>query len=192
MASRSTKDRFANYVLLGASGLLLVAVGALAFALLRDRSLSTERADETPTTSAKTPTVKGATRADGGPSAFEAPTQQSPVSTRAEKPIVLRSDDLRQQYANNETGADQAYKNKLLEVTGTISVVYQESPLIGISFGQPQDPLPSILCEMDRQQLSLLSKLRRGQTVTVRGTGMGKIQGGFIGIGNGRLITNGM
>jgi hypothetical protein len=106
-----------------------------------------------------------------------------------EKAIVLFVDDLRQQHAANETAAEQKFKNQILEVTGSITAIYRESPLTGIGFGLLQDLVPPVLCEMDRQQLNALSQLSAGQVVTVRGLYMGKIQGGWIGLGNCRLVT---
>jgi hypothetical protein len=48
--------------------------------------------------------------------------------------------------------------------------------------------MPAVLCEMDRFQAEELTKLRRGQTVTVLGDYQGLIQGS-IGIGNCVLLS---
>lgn len=180
MARRSRQNSVANSVLFASAALLLVAVWALAYYVVRGRTTPTDPAEDRQTTP-KAPGV--AQRVE-----HNTPT---PAQAPVEKPIVLRSDELQQKYAINEVDADIKYKDKLLEVTGTIAAVYQENPLIGIGLGRLQDPMPSILCEMDREQIALLSKLRRGQSITLRGTGMGKIQGGYLGIGNCRIISGG-
>jgi hypothetical protein len=70
--------------------------------------------------------------------------------------------------------ADQKYKDKTLEVTGTVSVIHNEPGLRGIGFGLPQDQWPAVLCDVAQQDRDVLATLKAGQTVTVRGTCQGK------------------
>ena len=132
------------------------------------------------------PPIPKGTAAGKGPAAAKgaAPAPLGPVDA----PIVLRSDDLRQQHATDSDAAVQKYTRKRLQVTGPVTAVLQESPLIGISFGSPQDSVPAVICEMNRGQLEELTQLRRGQTVTVLGDYQGLIQGS-IGIGNCVLLS---
>jgi hypothetical protein len=187
---RRTKDRLATYVLLGSAGLLAVAVVVLVVALTRGGNFLKGWTKGSATT-APHAADPSASRRDGEVPHAPSGVGGAPKQPPAEKPLVLTSDELRQRYARNAQAADQELKGRLLEVTGTVSVLYQEAPLIGIGFGKLHDVPPPVLCELDRQQVEALSRLRPGQTVTVRGVYMGTVQGGFIGIGNGRLVAGG-
>ena len=194
MSRRSRNARFANHLVICSSGLLLVAVVFLVAALLRGRSVSKDGGDGSDPKAAQIPSTNASRPVAAQtvpPPPVEAPVHQPPGSVSEEKPISLRSEELRQQYASDEVGADQRYKNKVVEVTGTVTAVYQESPLLGIGFGPLQGSLPAVLCEMDRRQTDLLSRLRRGQILSVRGLCLGKTQEGFIGIGNCRVTSGG-
>jgi hypothetical protein len=171
MPSRRRSSGVGPYVVLGGGALLLVALGLLTFALRgRIGALFARERGE----------ASAAGAADASPSS----QKQSAI------PVVkVRSEDLREQYAQDESAADGKFKDRPLEITGTITAVLREAP-VGIIFGKPQDMTPAVVCELDRKQgEEVLSRLRAGMTVTVRGTGMGKIQGGFIGVGNCRIIS---
>jgi hypothetical protein len=189
VASRQRQDRFAHYFLIGAAVFLLVAIGSLVFVFLRARTSPVDQGNDGAAMLRDSLALQSGQPVMEKPSARSSETRPTSVTAPEEKPITLRTDDLRQQYANNEAGADQKYKSKQLEVRGPITMVLQEPPLIGIFFGQAQEPIPAILCEMDRQERGLLAKLQRGQTITVRGTCMGKTQEGFIGLGNCRVVS---
>lgn len=183
MAARSRQDPVGSYILVGAVAFVILAGGVLAYAMLRGK----------PSAKGKEPTPAPS----GLPDVQQTTTPQAPIASAPinpilkpppeQKPILVRLDDLRQQAANDESGTDRKYKDKHLEVTGTISMVLSEPPLIGVFFGSQQDSVPALMCDMDRQQVDI-SQLRQGQTITVRGIYMGKQQGGFIGLGNCRII----
>ena len=102
--------------------------------------------------------------------------------------MVVTSDALRQQFAKDDVGAEQQYKNRAVEITGVLSLVSQEPPLRGLWFGNPQDQPPPVLCELAADQAGMFAKLKPGQKLTVRGTFLGKQQG-FLGVGNCRIVT---
>lgn len=194
MRSKSRQDKLGRYVLIGAIALLIVAAGVLAVAVVK-RQLNVK--DDAPSAQVK----KGPVVAAASPRPA-APVQPSPTAAPApapsrlppaveEKPISITSDELRQQHAANEAAATQRFKDKQLQVTGIVSVIYHEAPLVGIGFGTLQDSAPPILCEMNSQQLGSLSQVRPGQMVTLIGTYSGKVQGGFIGLGNCRIVAQG-
>lgn len=197
MGSRSRKrqDRFAVYVIAVAAALVVVAAGVLAYALTRGKSASRNA----PAATANAPAlVAPQTSSPAQPSATAAApldrppptrtTNASPAAPAEVRPIALRSDDLRQQYAMNESAVMQRFRDRPLEVTGTVTLILQESPLVGICFGSLQDPVPPLLCEVPAADLT---GVRPGQTVTVRGVFTGPVQGGFLGLGKGRVVSAG-
>ncbi len=115
-----------------------------------------------------------------GPQAVQKPAQEKPA-------FILSSEALRQQASQDENKVE-LYKNRLLEVSGTIGFVIQEPPLRGLGFGKPGDsPLP-LLCEFGTDKAHELNKLKPGQKVTIRGVFAGKTQEGFLGMIKCRVV----
>lgn len=194
MSARRRDDSTSHYVLIGAVGLIILAGGALSFAMLRGKQSSRAKEPTPSTPSAATPsTTSPSTQAAASTAtAPQAATGQAPSAfdatySASEKPIVIGGDVLRQEVVTNESSADAKYKNKPLDVTGTISMVLTEPPLVGVFFGTPQDPAPPIMCDMSRKQNNL-SLLRPGQTITVRGVYLGKQADGSIGLGDCAIV----
>lgn len=190
MRSKSRQDKLGRYVLGGSIALLILAAGVLAVAVAKRQFVGKDEVP--PTTARKAPDVAvQPTRpaAPVQPSSAAAPASSRPSPTMEEKPPSITSDELRQLHAVNEAAAMQRFKDKQLQVTGSVSVVYHEAPLVGIGFGTLQDSVPPMICEMNSQQLNSLSQLRPGQVVTLIGAYSGKVQGGFIGLGNCRIVA---
>jgi hypothetical protein len=183
-AARKRSD-LGLYLLLGALGIGVIAGGIVLFVAVR------RPADVQAQTSSPQPVVP--TQPVAAVSTNPAPAQPTPAPgptaqpAPAEKPIVVAGDTLRQQFARDETNAERQYKDRTLEVTGTIGMVIQEAPLRGITFGTLQDPLPPLLFELAQDQAGIFAKLRPGQKVTVRGLFIGRDQSGFIGLSKCRV-----
>lgn len=189
MGSKSRRSNLGQYVLGGSIALVILAVAVLAAVMVK-RQMPAK--DETPRAApTRAPAVAAAAPSQPPvtPTPAPAPTRSTPVVE--EKPIAITSDELRQQHANNESMAGQRFKDKQLQVTGTVSMIYQEAPLVGIGFGTIQDTLPAVLCEMSPQQAGGLSQVRPGQVITIIGAYTGRIQGGFIGLGRCRIVVAG-
>ena len=77
-------------------------------------------------------------------------------------------------YESNEVAADEKYKNKILEVTGTIEDISVVLGQIFIDLKTGEYELTSIHCSFSDTHKSKIAKLRKGQSVTVKGrcTGM--------------------
>jgi hypothetical protein len=190
MAPRRRKqDSSARNFLIGSVVFFILAAGGLVFALTAGRGLFKREAKGNAVAPSQ-PSGPVAGRPDPDRRWPDSGQGVTPADTPAEKPIALKAEDLRQQVARDETAVEKRYKNKLLDVTGTVGSVIKEDPLIALLFGQPRDPVAPVMCDLDRQQ-SGLDRLQPGQTITIRGIYLGKTAEGFIGMGNCRIVGGG-
>src|SRR2546423_7425306 len=114
MRSHHRSNGVGPYVVLGGVGILLLAIGVLIFAL-RGRVFALFARDRVAASSENAATDSSSSEKKSG---WE-PTNP---------PVVVRSDDLRQKYADDESTADGMYKDRVVEITGTISnVLYENS-----------------------------------------------------------------
>lgn len=178
-------DLTGMYVLLGVVGLLVLVGGGLVLAFLMRKS------PETPAVvSAPSPPAVGTPTAQTAPAPpVPAPVTPTAPPAPATTAIALTTDALRQQFARDEAGAERQYKDKTLEVTGTISLVIQEAPLRGVTFGGPQDSVPPLLFELAPDQAAAFAKLKPGQKVTIRGILRGRDTSGFIGLSKCQIVS---
>lgn len=174
-------DLTGMYVLLGVVSLLVLVGGGLVLAFLMRKSPEAQAV-----TPASTPPAAVTPTAQIGP----APPVPAPVTppAPANTAIALTTDVLRQQFARDEASAERQYKDKTLEVTGTLSGVVQELPLRALTFGGPQDAVPPVMCELAADQAAAFAQLKPGQKVTVRGILRGRDSSGFIGLSKCQIV----
>jgi len=103
-----------------------------------------------------------------------------PQASKPEEPIkpahTLTADELLAEYQKNEVGADQKYKNKPIQVTGTVAGV-KKAPLLGyfVGLGSPQEGEGyDLMCFLDPSAEEDAGKLKVGDKVTLMGRCDGK------------------
>ena len=82
-------------------------------------------------------------------------------------------------YENNEVAADEKYKKKKLAVTGIIKQISKDAfnnPFVSLKVGF----LKSVSCYFDDKHNKLISKLQKGQKITITGTCKGKSLGMLV------------
>jgi hypothetical protein len=99
------------------------------------------------------------------------------------KPVAtLTADQLLDDYKKNQIGADQKYKDKLIQITGKVSGI-GKLPLAGyyIDIGMAQEgELFGIKCILDKEDKAAeerAGQLKEGDTITIAGRCEGKAAG---------------
>jgi hypothetical protein len=112
-------------------------------------------------------------------------TKPKPKATTEEKLVpvaTLSADDLVDEYKKNQIGADQKYKEKLIQVTGKVTEI-GKLPLAGyyIDLGSSNEgDLFGIKCILDKSDQAAeekAGKLKPGDTITIAGRCEGKAAG---------------
>jgi hypothetical protein len=93
----------------------------------------------------------------------------TPTPTPTPTAIAISAADLYWAYKANEIAADEQYEGKIVEVTGFINTIGKDildTPYVTFEVG---DVLGNVQCMFNKKDESQLSKLRKGQKITVRG-----------------------
>jgi hypothetical protein len=107
------------------------------------------------------------------------PRASSPAGDPPKPVATLTVEELLAEYQKNEVGADQKYKNKLIQVTGTVAGV-KKAPLLGyyVGLGSPQEgETYDVMCFLDKTAEEDAGKLQQGDKVTMMGMCEGKALG---------------
>lgn len=110
------------------------------------------------------------------------PTNTSPnTTTQVEQPkeaIKVTATILAGDYESNEIAADQKYKGKFVEITGTLKSI---EAMLGSQFItiEGNQILSDIQCFFDKSKESELATLIKGKSITVRG----KVDGKSLNVG---------
>lgn len=113
-----------------------------------------------------------------GESQSQTPANETTQSQPAEKNIAVTATKLSQVYSENEVSADQVYKGKTLEVSGTVESISKDALDAIYVVLQGHDELSGVqLYVSDENKAALLKK---GQSVTIQGRGDGMIIGSPI------------
>lgn len=113
---------------------------------------------------------------------------KSPPS-KADEPLKpefkLTADQLLEDYRKNQIGADQKYKDKLIEVTGKVASI-GKMPLAGYTIdlaSSNEGDLSGVKCILDKDDKTSegkAGKLKEGDQVTLAGRCEGKAGGQFL------------
>lgn len=98
--------------------------------------------------------------------------EATPTTAPVEEVITLTSSDLMTAYKENEVKADNLYKNKKLEITGTVKSIGKDIfDSVYITLSEEEYALESIQCYFKEQsEIDKVAELKEGDTVTVIGT----------------------
>ena len=102
-----------------------------------------------------------------------------------EPAISITAKELIAEYDENEIVADEKYKNKNLKITGTITSIGSgiNDPYIVLRDGESY---LSVQCYFDKNQ-SKLTELKKGDQITIKGIGKGKILN--VNVGKCKIIS---
>jgi len=101
----------------------------------------------------------------------------SSTPTQVEQPkeeiVKVTATKLAEDYDNNEIAADQKYKGKIVEITGTLNSI---QAMLGSQFItiEGNQILSDIQCFFDKSKESELAILQKGKSITVQGRVNGK------------------
>lgn len=115
----------------------------------------------------------GAVAGSGGNKQNGSSSRKTDTADTETAAIKITATQLASEYTANEISADSKYKDKILEVSGTVSNV-------GIILGSPyvtlktNEILSDIQCMLKDSEQSKAGNLQKGQKVVVKGKGGGK------------------
>jgi hypothetical protein len=137
----------------------------------------------------------GTTNTDKG-SVSKPPASGSPSTTSTNKAedkpaapeITIDAKALTKAYDENELAADEKYSGKTIAVTGKISNIADTLgnvtvQLDGINFTK------NVMCSFAAAEKGSVTALKKGQTVTLVGTGDGMTMGLYVGLKDCRVKT---
>lgn len=103
--------------------------------------------------------------------------QQEQTKPVEEAAIKVTASQLYSDYEANEVAADAKYKNKKIEVSGTISNIGKDildTPYVALVVS-PNNPVFSVQCMFDKSAQSQLATLTKDSKITLVGTVSGKM-----------------
>ena len=102
--------------------------------------------------------------------------KQAAKVSAATTDVSVSAVQLAAEYKANEVAADGTYKGKIIEVTGAVDKIGKDildQPYVSLSGGKGD--LFGVQCVFAKHDLSKLSKLKKGQRVTAKCKGAGKM-----------------
>lgn len=134
--------------------------------------------------------IIGAGASGGGSDSNNTDVQSSNTNVQAnneevakpeEEVIVISAEELAKAFEDNEVKANQLYKDKMVEVTGTVSSIGEILGSTYITLDAAEDfALTQTQCFFDDEdQINKVASLSKGDTVTI----VGKVDGKSINVG---------
>ena len=151
------------------STITLSIFGALCLAFAG--ACSSQQASTRTETQASNPAPQTANTTRTAPPATTAP---APASASGDERIAVNAADLYKAYDNDEQAADARYKGRQLSVTGVVEEIKLEGEQGVVVDLQGGDFMDTVFCFFDDSQKPAVAKLKKGQKVTINGTGDGK------------------
>lgn len=108
-------------------------------------------------------------------------TDAAVAKSEEEEVVVVSAEDLAKAFEDNEVNANQLYKGKMVEVTGTIADIGEMLGSTYITLNAAEDfALTQTQCFFsDKDQINKIASLSKGDTVTI----IGKVDGKSINVG---------
>ena len=97
-------------------------------------------------------------------------------SKQQKPPIAVSAVELIADYNENESSADEKYKERIVEITGDVANVSQIQGTVGVLLENynPKSRF-GVICLSDKPQAKTFHDLKRGQSVTFVGMSDGKV-----------------
>ena len=106
----------------------------------------------------------------------------------AEKPIAIDAKALTKEYDSNELAADGKYKGKSLAVTGKISNIAETLGNITVSL-EGHEFTKTVMCSFEESEKASVVALKKGDKITLTGTGDGSTGGLYVGLQNCKVAA---
>ncbi|HEX8919916.1 MAG TPA: hypothetical protein VF766_00470 [Pyrinomonadaceae bacterium] len=106
----------------------------------------------------------------------------SNATTNVPAPIPVTATALYQDYEANEVAADEKYKGKTLAVSGTVDSIGKDitdTMYVTLNSGK-QYSITNVQCMFDDEHKNALSRLSKGQKITIKGRCDGKLGNVFL------------
>lgn len=118
---------------------------------------------------------------NSGSSDVQVSNTDTAVAKPEEEVVVVSAEDLAKAFEDNEVNANQLYKGKMVEVTGTIADIGEMLGSTYITLNAAEDfALTQAQCFFsDKEQINKIASLSKGDTVTI----VGKVDGKSINVG---------
>ena len=118
----------------------------------------------------------GSLGSKGSSSSVSQGTQQTaPAPTPA---ISVTAFKMASDYKDNQVAADAKYKDKLVEISGTVDTIGKDAldtPFIAFQTESQYDIINRIQCMFGKNDIAALSNVVKGQKITLRGTDAGML-----------------
>jgi hypothetical protein len=96
---------------------------------------------------------------------------EAPKESQKEACDLVKINDILSLYKDNEVKADLQYKNKCIEVTGSVDLIkkdFLDNMYVTLGTGAIFE-IPVIQCHLNKEQEMTAANLTKGQKVTVKG-----------------------
>lgn len=117
---------------------------------------------------------------DGGKTA-DTSTSETTEATPDEKAVEISATALTKAYEENELAADEKYKGKTLEVSGTVSNIAETLGSYTVQL-KGHNIVLTVMCSFEESEKSNIAKLKKGQKATLIGKGDGFTAGLYAGM----------
>lgn len=108
------------------------------------------------------------------------PANVAVVPSPVEKTVAIAAKALTKEYETNELAADSKYKGKALVVSGKVSNIAETFGKVSVSL--EGDGVRSVICSFEDAEREPVSRLKKGQQITLAGTGDGLTMGMIAGL----------
>lgn len=119
--------------------------------------------------------ASSAIQAAGADTAASAAVASPGVAPAAMPPLAVTSVALAKAYEENEAAADNAYKDKLLAVSGKLDSITKDLTDDTVLVLQGQNAFQSVHAELECDAASAALSMRKGQKVTLHCVGAGEV-----------------
>lgn len=115
----------------------------------------------------------------------------SSSSEQKTETIKVSAETLRQAYKEYQVGADNTYKGKLVEITGSVETIGKDTTNEAYVTFQTTDQyaIDHVQCMFPKQNEGAISTLKKGDSITVQGTVSGTVISGAI-VRNCKVVSN--
>ena len=103
-------------------------------------------------------------------SVFEAMTKAAENAPEPEEVITISAIELYNQFDNNKIAAEDAYKGKTIQVSGTIEKIDESWGIPYVSIRADDYGWCTVNCNFEKEDKSELAGLNSGQKITIKGT----------------------
>ena len=108
----------------------------------------------------------------------QAPTANAVEATPAPEAIKVTAVQMSADYKENEVAADAKYKNKTVEISGSVDTIGKDildTPYIAFQTASQYDILDRVQCMFSKSDEAELAAVTKGQKITLRGEVSGKL-----------------